>query len=76
MLLEENASKQQDLSFPSAPLILWTGIFLQTEAVEVALPRRSSLQPNFVKVRLRLIGVAEYSSNCDALFGWYTRARG
>jgi hypothetical protein len=42
----------------------------------VALPRRSSLQPNFVKVRLRLIGVAEYSSNCVVLFGWYTRARG
>jgi hypothetical protein len=29
-----------------------------------------------VKVRLRLIGVAEYSSNCVVLFGWYTRARG
>jgi hypothetical protein len=27
MLLEENASKQQDLSFPSAPLILWTVFF-------------------------------------------------
>ena len=76
ILLEDNASKQQDLSFPSAPLLLWTGIFLQTEAVEVALPRRSCLQPNFVKVRLILIGVAEYFSNCNVLFGWYTMARG
>ena len=74
--MEDNASKQQDLSFPSAPLLLWTGIFLQTEAVEVALPRRSCLQPNFVKVRLILIGVAEYFSNCNVLFGWYTMARG
>ena len=76
ILLEDNASKQQDLSFPSAPLLLWTGIFLQTEAVGVALPRRSCLQPNFVKVRFILIGVAEYFSNCNVLFGWYTMARG
>jgi hypothetical protein len=28
ILLEDNTSKQQDLSFPSAPLLLWTGVFL------------------------------------------------